>query len=187
MGVFGRSVGSDVLLSAEYIKVLLQSGAGAETIVYELSKKRFGRVTALCRALVQEERNGISVRQNLEGLSERRTHPYIRRLFTAMLSETKEDKNLSNLSETILSDRALEIELLIRRIDTVSDWLIWIPLVPVVVLLFDFFSQTVSDIPGGEGFNFGSLVLPERARVGILVITAIVLFILMLSLRFRKK
>ena len=53
MSLFKHNLENDVLLSSEYIKVLLKNNEGIETIAYEISKKKFGKVSSLFRKILK--------------------------------------------------------------------------------------------------------------------------------------
>jgi hypothetical protein len=183
MTLFKYTLENQVLLSAEYAKVLLKNNQGVETIVYELSKKDFGAVSRLCRNLLKNE-STTPVHKNLKQLAKGTGNPFIKSFASALVSGSHAQRDLTLLAKNIVADKRLETDRLIKRIDIIGMWLILIPFVPVILIMIDLFNATIGIVP--QEFGFSAIHLSNFFKIGVLAVASVALLAFMIFLRIRK-
>lgn len=181
-----HALGDDVIISSEYIKVMFKNHEGIETVVYELANRKLGKVSKLFKGVLRQEDKGQPVRESLKQLSKQNINSYLKRLVSALVAESKVEQNLAELSEMIVSDRNLEVERLTRRLELVSDFLLFLPHIALLIPLIDIFNGALSGMPEDTGLGIASLAIPEIVKPVALVLAAVVITGLVIVLRVRK-
>jgi hypothetical protein len=180
-----RRLGEDVIVASEYARILFKNQEGLETVAYELSRARLGKISRVFRSVIRKEKNGIPVRKSLEKLSHSDHHPYIKRFASHMAAETHIEVNLAQLSDSVMVDENLSIERLTRRLELVSNAMLLLPHVPILLPLIDLVNNSLTQMPEESGLAFDTLI-PEGAKLVLLLGVAAALILLMILLRIRK-
>jgi hypothetical protein len=180
MGLFQHNVSNDILLSIEYVKLLLKNNKGSETIVYELARQNFGEVSNHFKKIISKKNVSI-----FDALKNSKTHPYIKELCLAIIASRISKQKLSNLSKKVIEDKETETKAIAKNIDAASNWFILLPFVPVLMILIDLLNTTFQSLPVESGLT--NIVIPEEIKPIILAVGLVVLVTLILSLKIKEK
>jgi hypothetical protein len=181
-----RRLGEEVIVASEYARILFKSQEGLETISHELAHARLGRISRIFRRVLKQDKEGTPVKKSLKSLAQTRVHPYVKRFVSSLVAEKNIDRNLAQLSDTIISDENISVERLTRRIEVVSNALLLLPHVPILLPLVDVVNDALSQIPEESGMSSLSFAIPDSFKAGALIVAALIVIGILVLVRLRK-
>ena len=170
----------DIIISSIYAQTLLDTNQGIESIIYDLSKKDIGEVSRVCRRITEEEKKGISVKEGLQKFVKSNASPAIKSFFNALLLNNQ--KQFEELMNSIVEKEKLNTEVRAERISLLANVLVIMSLMPMAIILIDFFNITMASAPldGGSSVISSAFIPEEIKKVVLLISGAIILFLSMM-------
>lgn len=188
MTLFKHNLGNDILLSSQYASLLFKSNEALETVIFELAKKDFGKVSAICKRIIKDEGKGKSIEKNIERLSQSKIHPQLKSFMAALLGGSMSHQQLSEISKDIISGKKRFIEGLMKKTDTATDWFLYLPFVPIILIMKDMIVSIFSNLPADMViFHYGEQFNAFFLNSIILVIAAFSLTFIIFIMRYKKE
>ncbi|MFH0874520.1 MAG: hypothetical protein V1859_01165 [archaeon] len=182
------SYDTDIILACEYAKLLIINNEGVETIAYEFSKRKLGRVSLLFKKVISDEKKGIPVAQSLDKLSEdKNTESRMKLLISSINSGKNGLSKMTEISKDIVRQNEIIAKKQIERIEFLSNWLVIIALSPIIIVVIDLFNKTMGNSPSTDIVNLSSLVIPEMLKPILLGIGTIIICSVLIILGLTKK
>ena len=182
MPLFARNINNDVLISIEYVKILLDCKYGTESIIHALAGQRFGAASRVTRTILKKVKQGIPIDDAFPQATMGIEHKNLASFFLVLRAEpgTNVTRRLTELSNRIVKQTTLTVDTLIDSMKVNLNRLMMIMTAP----LFIFFLALIEDALGIGDLPF-QFSIPAYTNEIIIIFDVIALFIVMILLRYK--
>ena len=186
MSLFQHNVNTDVLIAIEYTNVLYSCNYAAESIVYELSQKKFGSVTLACKDILKRVANGKTLQAALMEEKNHVSSKNMQLFISALGSETGVDvsQRLTDLGKHIVAEKKLSVESFISNIKSKLNKILILLIIPLIVyFLVELSTETFIQF---EQFTSLTPTLKNTIYIGVLIADVIILAFFLMSMRYKE-
>jgi hypothetical protein len=179
MALFQRNVNSDLLVAIEYTKVLFACNYGVESVIYDLSNKRFGHVTDLAKKVLRKINSGKTMNESLLDEKAATSNKNMKYFIDALGGTSTRDitTRLTDVGKHIIAEKKLYVENFIDNLKIKMNWLIVLMALPMLVY---FLSELSIDVFTGFG------QIEQMIKFGVFAIAAVGTFVVLAMLRYKE-
>jgi hypothetical protein len=182
---FTHSAEEDIILAVNYIRVNLKQGKNIDSVIRDIADKRFGKVSRLFRKAIA---TGKPARSALLELSKKKMHPGLKEFVSCLMNDYRDFNRLSySLVMTLSKDKKSDLDSSTRKLDSIANWLVMMPLLPVAVLIIDLLNSTIGQIPPEAGLSFPNPLLPAPLVTSVVITGAALITVILAIMKVRIK
>lgn len=172
-----HNINTDILLSIEYIKFLVNSGYSTDDVVNIVSKRKLGVVSDLFRNVLKKTELGRPMQDALHE-QESALEGNIKGIFSALTSSVPVDY-LNSLSEKIVQKRKSAVDELREKVEKNLGKIAFVLLLPFLY----YFLVSLKDV--FEAVNL-QITVPPSVEMAALGLVVVLLLILLFSMRYKE-
>ncbi|MBW6451119.1 MAG: type II secretion system F family protein [DPANN group archaeon] len=120
--------------------ILFNSKLGLETVIHHISTEKYGKISQNFKTVLNDIKNGYSIRKALEKLRNETKSTNFKRIIDALETcennDTDISKRLENISQHILDEKKIEINIFNERLNVILTTFTIILLIPIITQTF---------------------------------------------------
>ena len=180
MTLFQRNVNSDLLVAIEYAKVLFACNYGVESVIYDLSNKKFGHVTDLAKSVLTKVNSGKTMKESLLDEKTATSNKNMRYFIDALGGTSTRDitRKLTDVGKHIIAEKKLYVDNFIDNLKTKINWFVVLMALPMLVY---FLLELSTDV-----FTGFTPQLKQIINFCIFAISALGMFFVLIMLRYKE-
>jgi hypothetical protein len=184
MVLFQKNVNSDLLVAIEYIKVLFTSNYGLESVIYDISNKKFGHVTGMAKSALSHVRGGKTLQESLMIEKAANQNKNMLYFISALGGVSTQDilRRLDDVGKHIIAEKKIYVDNFIDNLKAKMGWIIMLAALP---LLIYFLTELSTDL-FSEMFKSFTPAIKQNVCLAAISLSALGIFAVLIMLRYRE-
>ncbi|MBT3406195.1 hypothetical protein HN419_03430 [Candidatus Woesearchaeota archaeon] len=180
MSVFDRNLNTELLLAIEYMKVSLSANNAVESVLFDISAQKFGRVSRVFSNIIKENKKGKPLDTLLAQKAQSVSNKNFKELLIVLNTESSDIVNrLGEVADHIMNDKKQGITKLYGKLNAYFGKIMIVLVVPMLIYLADILKDAF-------GMEEAQTLIPENIKLGAIVACAVALVIMMLMMRYTE-